>query len=43
MLAPYAENGNDDYLWVDDEGKWRISPSGQVPNKRAGTIVGAAL
>ncbi len=41
VLVLYGENGNDYYLWVDNQGKLRISPSDPGASSQAGTIVGA--
>jgi N-formylglutamate amidohydrolase len=41
VLVLYDENGHDYYLWVDNQGKLRISPSDPGANSQAGTIVGA--
>jgi N-formylglutamate amidohydrolase len=40
VLLLYGETGNDYYLWVDNQGKLRISPSDPGANSQAGTIVG---
>jgi len=40
VLILYGENGNDHYLWVDNQGRLRISPSDPGPSSQAGTIVG---
>lgn len=40
VLVLYDENGHDYYLWVDNQGKLRISPSDPGANSQAGTIVG---
>jgi N-formylglutamate amidohydrolase len=41
VLGLYDENGNDYYLWVDNECELHISPSDPGSNSRARTIVGA--
>jgi N-formylglutamate amidohydrolase len=43
VLGLYDENGNDYYLWVDNECELHISPSDPGSNSRARTIVGAEL
>jgi hypothetical protein len=40
VLVLYGENGNDFYIWVDNQGRLRISPSDPGANSQAGTIVG---
>jgi hypothetical protein len=40
VLVLYGENGNDYYLWVDNQGRLRISPSDPGASSQAGTIVG---
>jgi hypothetical protein len=40
VLVLCDENGRDYYLWVDIQGKLRISPSDSGANSQAGTIVG---
>ena len=41
VLVLYGENGNDYYLWVDNQGKLRVSSSDPGANSQGGTIVGA--
>jgi hypothetical protein len=36
-----GEDGNDHYLWVDNEGRLRIAPSDPGTQSHAGAIVGA--
>jgi len=40
VLVLYGENGNDYYLWVDNQGRLRISPSDPGASSQAGTVVG---
>jgi hypothetical protein len=40
ILVLYGENGKDYYLWVDNQGRLRISPSDPAANSQAGAIVG---
>jgi N-formylglutamate amidohydrolase len=40
VLVLYGENGNDHYVWVDNQGKLRISASDPGASSQAGTIVG---
>jgi N-formylglutamate amidohydrolase len=40
VLVLDGENGSDFYLWADNQGKLRISPSDPGTNSQAGTIVG---
>ena len=40
VLVLYGENGNDYYLWVDNQGRLRISPSDPGAISQAGTVVG---
>jgi hypothetical protein len=35
-----GEDGNDHYLWVDEEGRLRIAPSDPGALGHAGTVVG---
>ena len=37
-----GEDGNDHYLWVDNQGRLRISPSDPGEVSQAGTVVGSA-
>ena len=36
-----GEDGNDHYLWVDNEGRLRIAPSDPGTQSYAGRVVGA--
>ena len=40
VLVLNAENGNDYYLWVDNQGRLRVSPSDPGAISQAGTVVG---
>jgi hypothetical protein len=40
VLVLYGENGNDYYLWIDNQGRLRISPSDPGASSQRGTIVG---
>jgi N-formylglutamate amidohydrolase len=40
-LVLCGEDGNDHYLWVDNEGRLRISPSDPGTQSHAGAVVGA--
>jgi hypothetical protein len=40
VLVLCAEDGNDYYLWVDEEGRLRIAPSDPGALGHAGTVVG---
>ncbi|MFH0343572.1 MAG: N-formylglutamate amidohydrolase [Chromatiales bacterium] len=40
VLVLYGENGNDYYLWVDKQGKLRISSSDPGASSQAGTVIG---
>jgi hypothetical protein len=35
-----GEDGNDHYLWVDNEGRLRIAPSDPGTQSHAGAVVG---
>jgi N-formylglutamate amidohydrolase len=41
VLVLGGEDGNDHYLWVDDEGRLRISATDPGEDSHAGTVVGA--
>jgi N-formylglutamate amidohydrolase len=41
VLVLSGEDGNDHYLWVDNQGRLRISPSDPGEVSSAGTVVGA--
>ncbi|HSA82624.1 MAG TPA: N-formylglutamate amidohydrolase [Geminicoccaceae bacterium] len=41
VLVLYSEDGNDHYLWVDNEGRLRISPTDPGADSQGGTVVGA--
>jgi N-formylglutamate amidohydrolase len=41
VLVLRAEDGNDHYLWVDNEGRLRIAPSDPGTQSHAGRVVGA--
>jgi N-formylglutamate amidohydrolase len=41
VLVFHGEDGNDHYLWVDNEGRLRIAPSDPGTQSRAGRVVGA--
>jgi N-formylglutamate amidohydrolase len=41
VLVLCGDDGNDHYLWVDSEGRLRISPSDPGEDSQAGTVVGA--
>jgi N-formylglutamate amidohydrolase len=41
VLVLCGEDGNDHYLWVDNQGRLRISPSDPGEVSQAGTVVGA--
>jgi N-formylglutamate amidohydrolase len=41
VLVLQGEDGNDHYLWVDNEGRLRIAPSDPGTQSRAGRVVGA--
>jgi N-formylglutamate amidohydrolase len=41
VLVLCGEDGNDHYLWVDNEGRLRIAPSDPGTQSHAGAIVGA--
>jgi N-formylglutamate amidohydrolase len=41
VLVLHGEDGNDHYLWVDNEGRLRIAPSDPGTQSLAGRVVGA--
>ena len=43
VLVLCGEDGNDHYLWVDNEGRLRISPSDPGEFSHAGVVVGAQM